>query len=264
MTEVKNKVAPLMGGGGVEPSSEYTVYLTKDKTLTGFLKEEYNYDGVYGPIPDEDGLVDLRYYSTTYISHNQDITTIPKENQEYLDSGLKASDMFYMFAYGRSLTSLDLSKIDTSNVTDMSYMFFCCESLTNLDLSNFDTSKVIYMPFMFQYCYALTSLDLSNFDTSNVINMMNMFATCTSLTSLDLSNFDTSKVINMSNMFSNCESLTTIIGSLDTSSCTNCDYMFTNSNNLKGVHLRNVSRNLDFSNSGGIEGQHYIIDNYID
>ena len=50
-----------------------------------------------------------------------------------------------MFSLCNRLTSLDVSKFDTSNVTDMNFMFFCCSSLTSLDVSKFDTSKVTNM-----------------------------------------------------------------------------------------------------------------------
>ena len=85
-----------------------------------------------------------------------------------------------------SLTSLDLSNFDTSQVTNMNSMFFNCSSLTNLDLSNFGTSQVTRMGLMFQSCPSLTSLDLSNFDTSQVTNMDSMFFNCPSLTSLTI------------------------------------------------------------------------------
>ena len=119
---------------------------------------------------------------------------------------------------------------------------------------------------MFYNCRSLTSLDLSKIDTSNVTNMNGMFMYCQSLTSLDLSKIDTSNVTNMRYMFSYCDLLTTIIGSLDMSSCTNlnCLYMFGSSDNLRGVHLKNVPHSLDLSRSNGIEGKTYIVDNYID
>ena len=116
----------------------------------------------------------------------------------------EVTDMRYMFAGCSSLTSLDLSNFDTSKVTDMRYMFAGCSSLTSLDLSNFDTSEVTDMNSMFGGCSGLTSLDVSNFDTSQVTNMMGMFSGCGSLTSLDVSKFDTSKVTNMGGMFCHC------------------------------------------------------------
>ena len=117
------------------------------------------------------------------------------------------TSMEYMFYVCHSLTSIDLSGFDTSQVTSMGSMFDSCSSLTSIDLSGFDTSQVTYMYNMFSGCSSLTSLDLSGFDTSQVTDMISMFVNCSSLTSLDLSGFDTSQVTNMSSMFSGCSSL---------------------------------------------------------
>ena len=130
-----------------------------------------------------------------------DVTNLNTSNVTIMHS------MFYMC---NLLTSLDVSNFNTSNVTIMHSMFYMCSLLTSLDLSNFDTSKVTNMSSMFNGCRVLTSLDLSNFDTSNVTNMSSMFNSCSELASLDLSNFDTSNVTNMSYMFSGCTALTHI------------------------------------------------------
>ncbi|EHL5041481.1 InlB B-repeat-containing protein [Listeria monocytogenes] len=95
-------------------------------------------------------------------------------------------------------TSLDLSNLDTSNVTEMRTMFSHCAA-TSLDVSNFDTSNVTDMEAMFYDC-AATSLDLSNFDTSNVTEMRTMFC-YSAVTSLDLSNFDTSNAITLDMLY---------------------------------------------------------------
>jgi surface protein len=92
----------------------------------------------------------------------------------------------------------------------MEFMFSNCSSLTSLDLSNFNTSNVKNMESIFYNCSSLTSLDLSNFNTSNVKNMEFMFSSCSSLTNLDLSKFDTTKVTNMAWMFCECANLNTI------------------------------------------------------
>ena len=142
--------------------------------------------------------------------------------------GIIANESMIGYFYGfAKMTSIDLSALDTSEVTDMRNMFQYNESLTNLDVSNFDTSEVTNMNNMFWYCSSLTNLDLSNFDTSHVIDMSFMFYDCSSLTSLDVSNFDTSKVTNMSYMFGGCRSLTSLdVSKFDTSSVTNMDRMF--------------------------------------
>ena len=143
-----------------------------------------------------------------------------------------------MFSYCSSLTSLDFSNFNTSNVTDMRSMFYYCSSLTSLDLSNFNTSNVTDMNRMFQYCSSLTSLDLSNFNTSNVTYMSSMFENCKSLTSLDLSNFNTSKVIGMDGMFEYCSSLTSLdLSNFNTSNVTYIWYMFAGCSSLTSLDL---------------------------
>ena len=156
-----------------------------------------------------------------YVTTNNTGTTISKwtavSNEEVtLENGEnKLTDWNYGFFFNdgfkqEQITSFDLSKYDTSNVTSMDGMFISCSGLTSLDLTNFDTSKVSRMDYMFCQCSRLTSLDLSNFNTSKVTNMSHMFRECSNLTSLDLSNFNTTNVTRMISMFSNCIKLTHI------------------------------------------------------
>ena len=142
----------------------------------------------------------------------------------------EVTDMRNMFSDCSSLTSLDVSNFDTSQVTDMSGMFSGefggLMNIEEINISNFDTSKVTNMSGMFNNCRSLTSLDLSNFDTSKVTDMSSIFFRCSSLTSLDVSNFDTSKVTDMSFMFSGCSSLTSLdLSKFDTSKVTNMRQM---------------------------------------
>ena len=131
------------------------------------------------------------------------------------------TDMSNMFDYCYNLQTLDLSGFNTSNVTDMSYMFNCCWNLQILDISGFDTSNVTSMCRMFDSCESLQTLDLSSFDTSNVTDMSEMFYQCRSLQTLDLSGFNTSNVTGMSEMFYQCSSLQTLdVSGFDTSNVT--------------------------------------------
>ena len=50
----------------------------------------------------------------------------------------------------------------------MTGMFQGCKSLTSINLSSFDTSNVKNMGSMFDKCHSLISLNLSNFDTSSL------------------------------------------------------------------------------------------------
>ena len=147
-----------------------------------------------------------------------------------------------MFSGMSSLTSLDLSNFNTSNVTNMSSMFYNMRNLTSLDLSNFDTSKVTSMASMFSGMSSLTSLSLSNFDTSNVVDMEGMFSRISSLTSLNLSSFDTSKVTNMRYMFHDMSSLTSLnLSNFDTSKVINMEAMFRDIRNLTTLNLSNFN-----------------------
>ena len=150
----------------------------------------------------------------------------------------EVTDMRNMFQYNESLTSLDVSNFDTSKVTNMSDMFAECSSLTNLDVSNFDTSEVTNMDSMFSECRSLTSLDVSKFDTSKVTNMGCMFKSCSSLTSLDVSKFDTSNVTYMGAMFAYCENLTSLdVSKFYTSNVTDMGHMFGDCRSLTSLNV---------------------------
>lgn len=152
-----------------------------------------------------------------------------------------------MFCYCHRLVQLDLSGIDTSEITNMSSMFKECSNLSSIDLSGFNTSKVTAMNSMFYNCVLLSSLDLSGFDTSEVTNMNSMLYGVIRgyglITSLNLSNFNTSKVTDMGYMFYSNTALT----SLDISSFSNpttaniyLAYMFGYCTSLTHIDMRNL------------------------
>ena len=153
-----------------------------------------------------------------------ELTTI--EGIEYLNTE-NVTDMSWMVSRCPALTTLDVSKFDTQNVTNMRRMFYAC-SLTTLDVSNFDTKNVTDMSCMFGSC-SLTTLDVSNFDTQNVTDMSDMFGGCDALTTLDLSNFNTKNVTDMRQMFDGCWALATLdLSSFDTQNVTDMKLMFHN------------------------------------
>ena len=120
-------------------------------------------------------------------------------------------NIYYLFRDCNSLTTLDVSTWKPNKAKSLEFMFANCESLKNLDVSGWSTSNVTTMSSCFKNCSSLTSLDLSGWSTSNVTSMYEMFSNCSSLTSLDLSNFNTSKVTNMGDMFYGCSSLEKLI-----------------------------------------------------
>ena len=150
-------------------------------------------------------------------------------------SGTTLKSLFDQFT---ALTSVDLSGLNTANVTNMAYMFNSCSSLTSFNLSGLNTDKVTAMNALFNGCTSLTSVDLSGLNTANVTDMTALFGGCTSLTSVDLSGLNTSKVTKMASMFNSCSSLTSVdLSSWDTSSATSMGSMFFGCSALTSVNL---------------------------
>ena len=119
-----------------------------------------------------------------------------------------------MFEDCEQLSSLDLSRFNTSKVENMGSMFFDCTNIENLDLKNFNTSTCANMSYMFGECTKLKHVDVSSFDTRNsedpywrYCRLEGMFAGCESLTDLDVSNFFINKDIDIKGMFMGCSSL---------------------------------------------------------
>ncbi|MGY5260877.1 BspA family leucine-rich repeat surface protein, partial [Enterococcus faecalis] len=157
--------------------------------------------------------------------------------------GVEGSSLRGLFQQERTIKSIDLSGLDTSNVTDMGYMFQAASALTSVNLNGLNTSNVRQMDYMFStYASGLTTLDLSSFDTSKVVTMSNMFASAMGLQTVNLSSFNTSSVIQMSYMFDGCSSLTNLdISNFDTSNVQEMRYMFEGCSKLTSLNLSNFN-----------------------
>lgn len=169
-----------------------------------------------------------------WLSYKDDITSlVVKRNVRF--GSTSARQMFYQCS---KLATVDLTGLDTSQVTDMSQMFEGCKSLKSADLSGFDTSQVTNIAGLFDRCESLESVNLSGFDTSQVTDMSSMFSDCYVLASLDLSSFDTSQVTDMSLMFSNCEKLPSLdVSAFDTSQVTGMYSMFFGCESLSSLDV---------------------------
>ena len=87
-----------------------------------------------------------------------------------------------MFAYCSALPSLDISSLNTSNVTDMTWMFYSCSTLESLDLSRFNTEKVTTMNRMFAFNENITTIYVSDkFVTTALTNDEDIFINCSKL-----------------------------------------------------------------------------------
>ena len=116
-------------------------------------------------------------------------------------------------------------------------LFDKCSTLTTIDVSGFDTSEVSSFSIMFSGCTALTTISgLDTLNTTNATNFSSMFNNCSALAEIDISSFDASKVTNTAGMFNGCTALTTIYAKTGTdwSSISTAGSMFSSCSNLKG------------------------------
>ena len=262
------------GGGEGLTSSSFNIQLFAYKivgnpyTINPIKKKNYKTKADVSS-----ALVDLSYYARDHIPNYQNVTTIPQDNLNYLQSGLFASGASFMLADCSKLNYIPRLNIDFSNTSGLSRVFSGCSSLTSIDVSWINTDNMTWLLFMFEDCTSLTTLDLTSWNVSNVNDMHNLFDNCSSLTSLnvsnwnisklktaycifdgcksiqtlDLSSWDTSKVTEMWDMFINCSSLTTIKGVFDLKSVSTRNdlgysgyrRMFTNCRKLMGVKIKN-------------------------
>lgn len=74
-------------------------------------------------------------------------------------------------------TNLDdvINDMDVKYIENMNTMFGNCTSLTRLDLSSWNVSNVVNTSYMFNNCVSLQFIDLRTFDFSRITNYTNMF-----------------------------------------------------------------------------------------
>ena len=92
------------------------------------------------------------------------------------------------FTYGKIIPSSTVEasfKGSKLNITDIKGIFQSCSGLTSLDLSKWDTSKVTGMVSMFTLCTNLETLDLSGWDI-RITDMSSMFEGCANLRTIKM------------------------------------------------------------------------------
>ena len=172
----------------------------------------------------------------------------------------------YMFSGFTKLTSLDLSKINSSDVTNIYNTLANDSSLESANLSNFNFTS--WGPGSLMYNFGLGSsipiktlildkaqfpanmgngfanlehletLSLKNVDTSRIANMGSMFYYDIKLKYLDLSDFDTSNLVNLNNVFASCEELETVnFDNWNTSNVNDMSNLFWGCSSLISVDL---------------------------
>ncbi|MBR6983152.1 MAG: BspA family leucine-rich repeat surface protein [Ruminococcus sp.] len=95
-------------------------------------------------------------------------------------------DCNHFFTEFTALEDVDLSTIDSTNVTDIGAMFSDCKNLVTIDLTGFNTNRVTSMYAAFLNCSKLKTIYVNKYwDASGTpdegVNSVNMFSGCTSL-----------------------------------------------------------------------------------
>ena len=193
--------------------SSLTFYKTLDTITVGSTYKGKTVTAVYAGVETETYLsnTDIPWYGYRNSITNVDIEDV-----------ISPVSTRYWFYYFENCTTMNLTKLDTSNITTMYYMFYRAgyniTSFELIGLENWDTSSVDNMEYMFSYAGQNATIwtigDLSKWNTSSVTNMNSMFynAGTNAAYTLDLSTkivtrddgttykaWDVSKVTNHSN-----------------------------------------------------------------
>ena len=114
----------------------------------------------------------------------------------------------FLFFDCEDLINVDLSNINTTDMTRISYTFYNCKNLEEVNMTSIETSNVEYMEFLFAGCENLVNIiGLENLNTSSVKFTTGMFFNCKNIQNVNLSSFDLDNLEEPDGMFVNTQSL---------------------------------------------------------
>jgi pilin isopeptide linkage protein/uncharacterized repeat protein (TIGR02543 family) len=127
------------------------------------------------------------------------------------ESGVSIGYITSAFSGCSSLTTINgIEDLNVSACKNFNSLFFGCSNLTSLDLSRWKTTNITSISSVFFNCSKLTSLNVSTWDTSKVTNANTALSNCTALETLDLSSWSTSAITNASSVFANDTALKSV------------------------------------------------------
>jgi surface protein len=115
---------------------------------------------------------------------------------------LTASNASELFSGCSSVSSINMSNLDTSKVTDMEDMFYGCSKLASLNLTgHFSTAAAQNFNRMFSGCTVLQNINFDGFTTPSLKSASKMFENCSALEKIDMSKWDVSNVQDYTDIF---------------------------------------------------------------
>lgn len=147
--------------------------------------------------------------------------------------------------------TLEREKINNGNgdaLTYLGYAYDHCHKLKSLDISGLDTHNVTNMQNMFCYCLQLPGiLDLRHFNVVKVTTFNSMFYECDQLLEINLTGWNPAALTGagLNSMFYNCLSVKHIYGieNFNIQNCTQLSQVFYNCRNLQNLNLSNWNTN---------------------
>ena len=239
--DINSDIKGYISGSG----SNKTIYIIKnDNTKEIYLPSNGSATGSGGWFRGFRNLTEIENINLINTSEATNFTSMFNDCRSLTNLDLSSwdssnvRDMAYMFNDCRALQSVNVGSFNTNNLQRFEYMFSGCYVIQNIDLSNFNTTNVTHMYGAFYNCYQLRNLDISSFRTSNVVDMRGLFGNCNNLSSINVSHFDTRNVSDMSEMFFGCSSLTNLdLSNFNTSNVTNMVRMFKNCEHLTNLNI---------------------------
>ena len=193
-----------------------------------------------------------------------------KVSGEITNENAQMNSMFYQCP---SLTSIDLSGLNLSNVTSMNATFMFCSNLLTVNFGEQTIPNLKYGNQMFQRCTSLTNIDLSSCNITLTDAFYYVFSDCSQLEVANLGGFNTSQLRNCRDIFSGCRNLQYVnLSGWTTEALTNSQNMFRYDSSIIAVVIDSpavfrITSTSAFSTSSiknGGTGFVYVPDNLVD
>ena len=261
VTPIKVENSQLLMREAVGPA-DIKYYLTNNDT-TLVIQGNQTIDGprISGPIVPQ-----WPWYGQEHVAMRAKITTIELEGDLYLQGDIsqmfasfpaltaihfndhifdtsKIYSMFGLFKDDTSLIKVDLSGLQTQNLTNFSRVFQTDTSLTEVKLPTY-TDQVRDFSALFAGCSSLTTISgIDSWTGSNATNVASMFDGDAKLEKLDLTKFNPSKATDFSYMFYHCTALSSVgdLSKWTGSNATNVSSMFDGDEALTSLDLTNFN-----------------------
>ena len=261
VTPIKVGNSQLLMREAVGPA-DIKYYLTNNDT-TLVIQGNQTIDGprISGPIVPQ-----WPWYGQEHVAMRAKITTIELEGDLYLQGDIsqmfasfpaltaihfndhifdtsKIYSMFGLFKDDTSLIKVDLSGLQTQNLTNFSRVFQTDTSLTEVKLPTY-TDQVRDFSALFAGCSSLTTISgIDSWTGSNATNVASMFDGDAKLEKLDLTKFNPSKATDFSYMFYHCTALSSVgdLSKWTGSNATNVSSMFDGDEALTSLDLTNFN-----------------------